>query len=394
MNRFGKIKIAGFRRLHNLELDLTEKPFIVIIGANGVGKTSLFDVLTLLSESASGRLSETISRLGGLSSILTREKGDVVSVEIEANPFGTHFLLNYQLVLTVRGTGYEIADESLKCSSPEFPNIVELIELHQDVPYIHPIGAFSEADLSGAMDPLKAVKLVASRETALAQSPKHMTQPEGFRKDLASFRKYGLIDVGPRADIRLPQQIRPTDFLGANGQDLVPFLYNLRENDNVRYALVIDALKSVFSDFEGLGFPAVAGGMITMSWKDRNFDQPMFIHELSEGTLRFLWLVALLSSPTLPSLTMIDEPEASLHPQMLDLLIDLMREASLRTQLLVATQSDAFVRFLTPDELIVMDSDEEGFTTASAADAMDVEKWLEDYSLGEIWNSGVIGGQE
>lgn len=130
-----------------------------------------------------------------------------------------------------------------------------------------------------------------------------------------------------------------------------------------------------------------------MTWKDRNFTKPLYMNELSEGTLRFLWLTALLQSPSLPAITMIDEPEVSLHPELLSLLAEMMREASARTQLIVATHSDRLIRYLRPEEVVVMDADEEGLTTATWADELDLEKWLDEYTLDEVWRMGRMGGR-
>jgi predicted ATPase len=130
-----------------------------------------------------------------------------------------------------------------------------------------------------------------------------------------------------------------------------------------------------------------------MTWKDSNFSKPFYMHELSEGTLRFLWLVAILQSPNPASITMIDEPEVSLHPEMLGLLAELMREASRKTQLVVATHSDRFVRFLHPDEVVVMDINEQGAATATWASSLDLDAWLKDYSLDELWSMGRMGGR-
>ena len=116
------------------------------------------------------------------------------------------------------------------------------------------------------------------------------------------------------------------------------------------------------------------------------------MHQLSEGTLRFLWLVTLLQSRDLTAVTLIDEPEVSLHPELLKLLADLMREASQRTQLIVATHSDRLIRFLEPNEVLVCDA-EDGLATMTWADSLNLEKWLEDYSLDELWAMNVIGGR-
>ncbi len=127
-----------------------------------------------------------------------------------------------------------------------------------------------------------------------------------------------------------------------------------------------------------------------MIWKDKQFTQPLYPHQLSEGTLRFLWLTALLYSPELPAVTLIDEPEVSLHPRMLSLLADMLREASQRAQIIVATQSESLVRFMRPEEVLVMDLDEEGHTTAKWADEMELGDWLEDYTLEKLWRIGLL----
>ena len=173
---------------------------------------------------------------------------------------------------------------------------------------------------------------------------------------------------------------------------MVSCLYNLRETDKARFEAVEDALAAAFPGFESIGFPPVAAGTLAMTWKESDFSDPIYTHELSEGTLRFLWLVTLLQSPGLTEITLIDEPEVSLHPDMLRLLVDLLREASQRTQLIVATQSERLVRFLTPEEVLICDT-EEGTTCMKWGDTLDLQRWLADYALDELWRMGVLGGQ-
>ena len=90
---------------------------------------------------------------------------------------------------------------------------------------------------------------------------------------------------------------------------------------------------------------------------------------------------------------MIDEPEVSLHPELLSLLADLMREASQRTQLIVATHSDRLIRFLEPEEVVVMDIAEDGSAVAAWADTLDLDDWLAEYSLDDVWRMGRMGGR-
>jgi predicted ATPase len=187
--------------------------------------------------------------------------------------------------------------------------------------------------------------------------------------------------------------MQPAELPGKDGEALVACLYFLRETKRNLFQAVEDALQAAFPTFERLDFPPVAAGSLTMAWKDRQYTQPIYPHQLSEGTLRFLWLVTLLQSPGLPAVTLIDEPEVSLHPEMLRLLGELMREASGRTQLLVATHSDRFVRFLDPAELLVCDMDEAGGVVVSRASELDLAAWLSEYSLDQLWSMGRLGGR-
>jgi predicted ATPase len=113
--------------------------------------------------------------------------------------------------------------------------------------------------------------------------------------------------------------------------------------------------------------------------------------------LRYLWLCAVLLAPKPPPLVMIDEPEVSLHPQLLLLLAGLLQEAATKCQVIVATQSAELINWLEPGEVVVLDQedDEEGKrrTVARRGDAFDLDEWLGKYTLGEAWTTGMIGGR-
>ncbi len=381
MNKINRIKISGFRRLYDVDLQI--KPLMVLIGANGVGKTSLLDVLSLLSASAEGRLNSELSELGGVVSVLTRTSADAVSLLVDMEVPG-YEPLKYDLSLSPRGSGYAITHEVLSQRQPVFAEPFKHVDSRDgDIKYFQ----IEEQRLvrpDWEHDP---------RETSLSQVPKMFRQPEDLRRILGSASQYHVLDVGPRAPVKLPQQMKPATLPGADGEDLVSYLYYLREGDPDRFESIQDSLAAAFPDFEGLSFPPVAAGMLAMTWKDKNFAKPLYMNELSEGTLRFLWLVSLLQSPSLSTITMIDEPEVSLHPELLSLLADLMREASQRTQLIVATHSDRLIRFLRSEEVVVMDIGEDGLATATWADKMDLEEWLAEYSLDEVWRMGRMGGR-
>ncbi|MBI3650220.1 MAG: AAA family ATPase [Acidobacteria bacterium] len=380
MSKFEFIHIEGYRRL--FDVPLVMRDLTVMIGANGVGKTSLLDVFSLLAASAKGQLLERIG--GGLEALLTRNKAKHLAISLEMS-VPNYAPLHYSLKLNpIRGSSYEISEEALtQQNNPRTPQPQKHIDSHSvniryfDVRTQH----------------LEPPNWEHNHfETSLSQVPKMYEQSENLRKRLASCTFYGALDVSPRSPIRLPQEMRPAKLPGANGEDLVSSLYDLRETDPDRFEMVEDTLAAAFPDFEKLSFPPVAAGKLSMTWKDKNFSKPIYVHELSEGTLRFLWLVSLLQSRELTALTLIDEPEVSLHPQLLRLLADLMREAAKRTQLIVATHSDRLIRFLKPHEVLVCDV-EDGLMSATWADKLNLEKWLAEYSLDEIWAMNVMGGR-
>jgi len=381
VSKINRIKISGFRRLE--DVDLSVRPFMVLIGANGVGKSSLLDAFSLLSASASGKLNETLSQFGGITSLLTRDRAEELSLLVDMDVPG-YRPLEYELHLRPQSTGYAISREILCQARTGYTQPFKHIDSSEsDIRYY-------EIEQNRLVRPEWEHNAV---ETSLSQVPKMFRQPEEMRRILATATQYHVLDVGPRAPVKLPQAMKPATLPGADGEDLVPYLYYLRETDRDRFEAVVDALHSAFPTFESLNFPPVAAGMLSLTWKDKGFRKPLYMNELSEGTLRFLWLASLLQSPALSTITMIDEPEVSLHPELLSLLADLMREAAKRTQLIVATHSDRFIRFLRPEEVVVMDIDENGGATATWADSMDLDTWLAEYSLDEVWRMGRMGGR-
>lgn len=378
MKKLNHLRVRGFRRLFDIDIELRD--MMVMIGANGVGKTSILDAVSLLSASASGHLNSGLSALGGIGSLLTRGAANEVAFDVSMEVLG-HNPLNYSIALQPSGAGYQIAREELNQDrgiQQPFKHITATgtrVRYHDGTNLVAPDWDFER------------------EESGLSQVPRMFREPEEFRKALSTATLYHVLDVGPRAPVKLPQPMKPAVLPGADGEDLVPLLYSLREGEKRRFDAIIDALHAAFPSFEDLSFPPVAAGTLAMTWKDKCFDKPLYMNELSEGTLRFLWLVSLLQSPSLSTVTMIDEPEVSLHPELLNLLADLMREASTRTQLIVATHSDRLIRFLEPREVMVMDSNEDGLTIATWADQLDLEKWLADYTLDEVWLMGRIGGR-
>jgi predicted ATPase len=381
---FSRLRTSGYRRLRSVDLPLA--PLNVLIGANGVGKSSVLDALDLLAAAADGSLENTISDAGGIASLVTQDgKTDAMALALQMQISDQH-PIDYELRIGREGVGYAISREQLtQQQDSAAPKPFKFIDAQGSRVSYHDL---NQRKLLRPNWDYKAT------ETALSQVPKMYRMPERFRHTLASSSAlYHTLDVSYRAPIRVPQRMQPATTPGSDGADLLSCLYVMRETDRDRFEVVVDTLHAAFRTFERIDFPPAAAGMLTLAWKDRDFSAPFHPHQLSEGTLRFLWLVTLLQSPGLPTVTLIDEPEVSLHPEMLRLLADLMREASSRTQLIVATHSDRFVRFLEPEELVVCDLTEDGGMTAQRASNLNLDTWLADYTLDEIWGMGRIGGR-
>ncbi len=373
-----------------------------MIGANGGGKTSLLDVFSLLAASASGSLNKTMSGLGGLDGNLTNlnaaeeDKARFMAFDL-AMSVPNNKSMKYHFQLMAQGVTYEISEETL--TQPLNPGRAPMKFInaqHGKVRYWQTADSKKMRYLQ-TRDPKE--ELISpnweydSMETALSQIPRMFQPAEELRKRLASSTHYHVLDVSRRAPVRLPQQMRDAKLPGRDGEDLVSCLYTLRETEPDRFQTIEDSLRAVFPRFERLGFPPVAAGTLAMTWKDTTSKHPFYMHQLSEGTLRFLWLATLLQSPGLTAVTLIDEPEVSLHPELLSLLADLMREASERTQLIVATHADRFVRFLKPSEVLTIDLNDQGAAEIHRADELDMDRWLEEYTLDEVWRMGPMGGR-
>jgi predicted ATPase len=369
MNRLTGVSIRGFRRLEEIR-HLELRPLNVLIGPNGAGKSTLLEVLRLMACSTRRELMSVVGEAGGLSSLLTRGRAEKLDLRVEWS--GEVARLEYGFSLVQEGYGYRIRDERL--GAPGAPD--SILNAHR---------------LPAARRPL--TRDARHSETALSSIPQDNREAREFADGLSRMSHYAArdLDLSTRGAVRSPQPVRPTLLPGRGGEDLVSCLYSMRETHPDSFEKVCDGLRAAFPSFERLDFPPVAAGTLAFTWKEREFDRPMYAGELSDGTLRFLWLATLLGSPELTSLALIDEPEVSLHPGSLRVLADLLREAAMQAQVVVATHSEALVRFLEPREILVVDM-ENGQPSLKWADTLDLATWLQEYTLDELWAMNRLGG--
>ncbi len=134
------------------------------------------------------------------------------------------------------------------------------------------------------------------------------------------------------------------------------------------------------------------GGTVQIFIREEGLIQPIPATRLSDGTLRYLFLMALLLDPTPPPLICIEEPEIGLHPDILPIIAEMLVEASQRTQLIVTTHSDALVSEVPPESVLVCERNQEKGTELQCLQPEILKKWLENYTLGDLWKMGEIGG--
>ena len=184
--------------------------------------------------------------------------------------------------------------------------------------------------------------------------------------------------------------------LHADGSNIAPFLYRLQQRHPEAYGLIRGAVQQVapfFEDFR-LGPRGLNEESIKLEWRHKQSDQYFDASSLSDGTLRFIFLATLFLQPGIyrPSAILIDEPELGLHPQAIGILAALIQQASIDSQVIVASQSPLLLDYFDPEDVLVADR-VGGRTEISRLDAGSLDAWLAEYSLGQLWEKNEIGGR-
>ncbi|HIP52840.1 MAG TPA: chromosome segregation protein SMC, partial [Chromatiales bacterium] len=203
---------------------------------------------------------------------------------------------------------------------------------------------------------------------------------------IQTFREW---TFGRYAPLRLPQPADlPEDRLLPDSRNLALVLNQIEHRDG---RLFDELLKRFFPRFERMS-TRVSGGTVQFYLHEPGFDSPIPPTRLSDGTIRFVALLATLLSPSPPPLVCIEEPELGLHPDAVTLIADLLVEASERMQIIVTTHSDALVSALTnqPDAVIACERPGAS-TTLRRLDPKKLASWLDDYRLGDLWRMGELG---
>ncbi len=359
----------------------------VIIGPNGSGKSNLLESIELL-RSAPEQLLKPIREGGGVRDWLWKgaPATPVASIDVLlAHPKGPQNL-RYHLAFTEVGQRFEIADERVECEKPDGP------KHSQPYFFYHFNSGRPVLNLKGGESRSLRQEDVDLEKSILSQrrDPDQYPEITYLGQTLGKIRLYREWSFGRYTAPRLPQKADlPNDVLEPDCSNLGLVLNRLRRDPAVKQRL-LTALQALFSGIDDFDVQ-IEGGTVQVFFHEGGMTVPAT--RLSDGTLRYLCLLAVLCHPNPPPLICIEEPELGLHPDILPTLAELLKEAATRTQLIVTTHSDVLVDAMSdqPESVLVAEKTESG-TTLTRLDAEKLKPWLEKYRLGQLWTRGEIGG--
>jgi len=334
-----ELKIEGFRSLKSV----TWRPgrLNVLIGPNGGGKSNLLSALDLLRTAATdGDLKRAVLQMGGMGALVW----DGQSKEIRFS-LGTDSGLNYKFMMRRIGTtgGFEFEEDGRT-------NVGLLMK---------GIGS-----LAGAGTP--------------------------FRPFWASWSIHRDVRTDRESELRGASVTRDENRVESEGQNLIAVLHTLYENDRDFEESLDKAMSAAFpNDYDKLVFPPEADGRTQLRVRRKHRKRADSSADLSDGTLRFLMLMAILGSPDPAPLIAVDEPETGLHPRMLPIIAEVAANAALKSQIIFTTHSpellDAFSDEVPTTTIVTSNGSETELKTIGGEE---LKRWIDDYSLSKFVFSG------
>ncbi|MGI9158989.1 MAG: AAA family ATPase [Saprospiraceae bacterium] len=354
------ISIRGYKSIAAVDLELNS--LNILIGANGAGKSNFISLFNFLRHLVEQRLQVRVREAGGADKLLHYGSKTTPAIFVQLN-----FPPNYYRV-----TLQPSDDDSLFIQAEEtgFHN-----KNQYPSPYWERIG-------SGVME---------SKLKGAAKSSNVLNYVYDVLKD---WRVYHFHDTSAGAAVKKTGQINDNLFLREDAGNLAAFLYRMREEHPKHYERIVRTIQLVvpmFRDFLLRPDPFNPDS-IRLEWLDRDSDYIFGASELSDGSLRFMCITTMLLQPNRPSLILLDEPELGLHPAAIQILAGLLKKVSSLAQLIVSTQSVTLVSAFAPEDVLVVEHHDK-VTTLQRLEAVSLNSWLSEYSLGELWEKNVIGGR-
>lgn len=344
------IKIEGFKSIKSAQLNLA--PINILIGANGSGKSNFIQFFEFLNQLYDRKLREYIA-LRGAEKIL--HKGSKITNKINA-----HISFNQGR------NSYAFS----------------LVKNDADDAFIFKSETLSHDENSWN---------IAHYEKESRLKTTHVYRANHIIDYLNGLKKYHFHDTGSHAPFNQMSHIdNDGSFLYEKGENLAAFLYGIRLEYPITYHLIVKIIQSIAPFFSDFHLQPNMKGFIRLQWHSKYSTAPFGVTDLSDGTIRFMALVTLFMQPNPPKSIIIDEPELGLHPHAITKLAGMIQSIAQKgTQVIVATQSAGLVNHFEPNDIITVDQ-REGETLFKRLEQEPLSLWLEEYSIGDLWQQNII----
>lgn len=365
------IQIKGFKSISNkTPVSLSLGRINVILGANGAGKSNIISFFKMLNFMMSGSLQNFVESNGSGQNFL--HYGPKVTGQIDGK-------------LNLENNGFNDDYEfTLSYATPD-----RLIISSESVTYYR----------KNVRKPQSRKFDVEFKESVLAKK----NDDESLKiihRMLSRCKVYQFHDTSAESPLRGSCHKDFNNYLQAEGGNIAAFLYRIREEFPQDYARIVRYVQSVVPQFKDFVLEPSYYGNVLLKWSDDSAtDYILSSNQFSDGSLRFIALATLLLQPkrTMPHVIIIDEPELGLHPMAISQLAEMIKEASVSSQVIVATQSPQLIDEFEAKDIVVIESDKDEsgryHTISKRLDENELEGWLEEYSLSELWNKNIIGGR-
>ncbi len=367
-SKLHKINISGYKSIgtENDAVDLELSDVNIIIGSNGAGKSNIISFFKMLNNMMTGAFQGYVGRNGSAENFL--HFGSKNTQLINAN-------LEFK-----NDTNIDIYEITLAKAIQD-----SLIFLSESITW------------NGRKFELAS----GQKESYLTSENLKYSSQKIVRGILLNCRAFQFHDTSSTAYIRGTSKIDNNRFLMSDGGNIAAYLYMLKNQEKYRkyYNRIIERIRFVIPQF--LDFilePQMLNEeYIRLQWKSTDgFEYPFGPEQFSDGSIRFIALATLFLQPPelLPNVIVIDEPELGLHPQAIDILASMIKTASLHAQIIVATQSARLIDNFETSQIIVAEYNKvRKCSSFKHLDEKELENWLEDFSISELWEKNVLGGQ-
>jgi predicted ATPase len=367
-NTIKKLTIEGFKSIRKLE-DFPLHSLNVLIGANGAGKSNFVGFFRLLRDMIEQRLQVTLATTeGGADGCL------YLGPKITDKLVGKFSFARNGYEFTLLPT----SDNRLVFSDEATVFFGDLVKDRS------PLGSgHFEANLKDHKD--DPGKGGASRGI-----------PSYVYEAISNWVVYHFHDTSLNAAVRRPRALNDNVAFRSTADNLAPFLYRIQQTSPASYTRIRDVVRLAapfFDDFKLRPMPT-SPDMMQLEWQQAGSDYPFRAHQLSDGTLRFICMATALLQPNRPPTVLFDEPELGLHPYALTLLGNLFKQAaeSYGKQVIISTQSAMLLNEFAPEDIVVVER-RNGESTFRRLEPADLSEWLEEYTLGELWQKNILGGR-